>query len=230
MPRSWLFAPRHKSLVHSHSSYRSVQNVCQLTTKPTAANDGEYRQLVSVCNTPRQEASSSLLRPAIKSTKGGSQIRSSSRRDRSPHSFDGTAAMSKCSKIREAWASGDRIFGHVTTGRGTIFIFRSKFCVGLGARLARISDRSCRAKPTLWPAPFGQAPTPGGLFFLLPQIFILSRGKLPGGPSDDQLFPPHNFICPAMASSCPDISRCCPRTPPSGWHPKRVSTQDKGRR
>ena len=70
---------------------------------------------------------------------------------------------------------------------------------------------------------------PGGPFFLLPQIFILSGGKLPGGPSDDQLFPRHNFICPAMGSSCPDMNRCCPRTPPSGWHPKRVSTQDKGR-
>ena len=30
--------------------------------RPTAANDGEYRQLVSVCNTSRREASSSLLR------------------------------------------------------------------------------------------------------------------------------------------------------------------------
>jgi hypothetical protein len=30
--------------------------------RPTAANDGEYRQLVSVCNTSRRAARSSLLR------------------------------------------------------------------------------------------------------------------------------------------------------------------------
>ena len=74
-PRNGLFVARHESLVHSHSSYRSVQKRMSTYDKgrqlPT---DGEYQQLVSVCNTSRREASSSLLRRAIESTKGGSQI------------------------------------------------------------------------------------------------------------------------------------------------------------
>ena len=54
---------------------RSVQKrMSNSRQRPTAANDGEYRQLVRFCNTPRREPSSSLLRPVIKSTKGGSQI------------------------------------------------------------------------------------------------------------------------------------------------------------
>ena len=56
-------------------SYRSVQKRISTHDKgrqlPMTVN---YRQLVSVCNTSRGEASSSLLRGPIKSTKGGSQI------------------------------------------------------------------------------------------------------------------------------------------------------------
>jgi hypothetical protein len=67
--------------------------------------------------------------------------------------------------------------------------------------------------------PFGQAPTPGGgPFFLLQQIFILSRGKLPGGPSDDQLFARQRFLCPAMGLSYPDMS-------PLSTHDKRQTAR-----
>ena len=41
---------------------------------------------------------------------------------------------------------------------------------------------------------FGHAPTGRGTIFIFRnKFFILSRERLAGGPSDDQLFPPHNF-------------------------------------
>ena len=50
---------------------------------------------------------------------------------------------------------------------------------------------------------FPPAPYPGGDHFDFPhQILILSRG-LAVGPPDDQLFPPHNFICPHPACRGP---------------------------
>ena len=75
MPRNGLVVPRHEFLLDSHCSYRSVQK--RMSTQDKGKQlpiGGEYQHLVSFCNTPRREASSSLLRPAIESTKGGSQI------------------------------------------------------------------------------------------------------------------------------------------------------------
>ena len=73
-PRSGLVVPPHDSSCTRTPPTARSKNVYRHTTKADSCQCGEYRQLVSFCNTPRREASSSLLRPAIESTKGGSQI------------------------------------------------------------------------------------------------------------------------------------------------------------
>ena len=105
-------------------------------------------------------------------------------RDRSPHSFDGTAAMAKCSKIREAWASDDRI--------GALRI------------AARFFDRSVDTQifKRGMDAISATHPPGGGPFSFLATNFYLSRGRgSPAGQGMNNFLPGKTSYAPQSATS-----------------------------